>query len=347
MQALNSSVGYIFTAPNTVANKYVAVNLNGTVQVNDTTTLQGLGYFQNLTQRVPNGATVEVSQCDAPYSAALLCNEDSGLPVTGRNGVLVPNFVQNGAYSALSSQGLDSHYFGASLQVTNDAELFGFKNRIVAGLSFDGSDNVFTGSTAIGGFNEFTRDYIGPGSVQDQADESVNPVHVATTTRFYALFGQDVLTLAPKLDLSLSGRFNDAETNLYDKLGGPVTGNHSYNRFDPGAGLTYRVSPALQAYASYSETNRVPTPQELSCASPAIPCSLLAFFVGDPNLKQVVARSFEVGARGKLADLSNGKLAWNVDYFHTKDHDDLIYETALNNPISPTSPTPVPRSARA
>ncbi len=332
VQALDSSIGYIFTAPNTVANKYVAVNLNGTYALNDNTTLQGLAYFQNLTQRVPNGATIEVSQCAPPYSAALLCNEDSGVPVTGRNGVLVPNFIPSGLYSALSSQGLDSHVYGASTQITNEATIFGMANHLVAGASFDGSDSVFNGSTAIGGFNEYTREYIGPGSVQDQPSEAVSPVTVATTTRYFAVFGQDILTLAPKLDLSLAGRFNDAETNLYDKLGGPVTGNHSYNRFNPSAGLTYRLAPWLQVYGSYSETNRVPTPQELSCASAAVPCSLLAFFVGDPDLKQVVARTFEAGARGNFANLAYGKLRWNVDYYHTKDHDDLIYETTTYNP---------------
>ena len=332
VQALNSDIAYIFTAPNTVSNKYVAVNLNGTYQLNDSTTLQGLAYFQNLTQRVPNGATIEVAQCAAPYSAALLCNEDSGAPVTGRNGVLVPNFIANGLYSALSSQGLDSHAYGASTQITNESEILGLKNHLVAGASFDGSDSVFNGSTAIGGFNPYTREYIGPGSVQDQPSEAVSPVTVATTTRYYALFGQDILTIAPKLDLSLAGRFNDAETNLYDKLGGPVTGNHSYNRFNPSAGLTYRLAPWLQFYGSYSETNRVPTPQELSCASPTVPCSLLAFFVGDPDLKQVVARTFEAGARGTFANVRNGKLGWDLDYYHTKDHDDLIYETTTYNP---------------
>ena len=331
VQALNSSIGYIFTAPNTVSNKYVAVNLNGTYALNDTTTLQGLAYFQNLTQRVPNGATVEVQTCASPFSTTLLCNSD-GTPVTGRNGVLIPDFLHGGTYSALSAQGLDSHAYGASTQITNESEIFGFKNHLVTGASFDGSDSVFHGSTTIGGFNEDTREFIGPGSVQDQLDEGVNPVGVATTTRYYALFGQDILTLAPKLDFSLGGRFNDAETNLYDKNRGPVTGNHSYNRFNPSAGLTYRAAPWLQFYGSYSETNRVPTPQELSCASAAFPCSLLAFFVGDPNLKQVVARTFEFGARGTFAEFESGKLGWNVDYYHTKDHDDLIYETTTYNP---------------
>jgi iron complex outermembrane receptor protein len=329
VQSLNADISSIFTAPNTVSNKYVAVNLNGSYQLTDAIALQGLAYFQNLTQRVPNGATIEVAPCGD--GTGLLCNDD-GTPVTGRNGVPIPDFLHGGTYSALSAQGLDSHAYGASGQVGDNGDVFGRHNHLVVGASFDGSDSVFDGSTTIGGFNPYTREFIGPGSVQDQPDEGVNPVRVVTTTRFYALFGQDVLTLLPGLDLSVAGRFNDAETDLHDKLGGPVTGQHSYNRFDPSAGLTYRVAPWLQLYGSYSETNRVPTPQELSCANPNVPCSLLAFFVGDPDLKQVVARTFEAGARGTVAAFGGGKLGWNADYFHTKDHDDLIYETTTYNP---------------
>ena len=330
VQELNTSINYIFTAPNTVYNKYVDVNLNGSYTVSDTTTLQGVAYFQNFTQRVPNGTTPDVAPCGAA-APGLLCNDD-GTVVTGRNGVPIPAFEPNGLYSGLSSQGLDSHAYGASGQVTNDGDVFALKNHLVAGASFDGSDSVFDGSTAIGGFDPYTGEYLGPGSVQDQPSEGVNPVKVATTTRYYGIFGQDILTIAPKLDLSVAGRFNDAETNLYDKLGGPVNGQHSYNRFNPSAGLTYRVAPWLQVYGSYSETNRVPTPQELSCASAANPCSLLNFFVGDPNLKQVVARTFEFGARGSVADFGAGKLGWNADFFHTKDSDDLIFETTDYNP---------------
>jgi outer membrane receptor protein involved in Fe transport len=329
VQALNANIANIFTAPNEVYNKYVSVNLNGSYTLSDTTTLQGLAYFQNLTQRVPNGTTVEVEPCDG--NPALLCNDD-GSVVTGRNGVQVPNFLNSGIYSGLSVQGLDSHAYGASAQVTNDGEVAGLHNHIVAGASFDGSDSVFNGSASIGGFDPYTREYLGPGSVQDQPDEGVNPVKVATTTRYYGLFAQDVLTFAPNLDLNLGGRFNDAETNLYDKLGGPVVGQHSYNRFNPSAGLTFRVESWLKLYASYVETNRVPTPQELSCASAANPCSLLSFFVGDPNLKQVVARTVEFGGRGEVASIAGGRLSWNADYFHTKDKDDLIYETTDYNP---------------
>jgi outer membrane receptor protein involved in Fe transport len=70
----------------------------------------------------------------------------------------------------------------------------------------------------------------------------------------------------------------------------------------------------------------------LSCASAANPCSLLSFFVGDPPLKQVISTTFEVGARGTIADFEQGKLSWNADYYHTENRDDLIFETTLYNP---------------
>ena len=329
VQSLNADPSSIFTAPNTVVNQYVAINLNGTYAVNDTTSLQGVAYYQTLTQRVTNGATEEVAPCDNGTGA--LCNDD-GTPVTGRGGRPVSDFLNGATYSGLVLEGLDAHAYGGSVQVTNEAPLAGLKNHITIGASFDGSDSVFDAQTQIGGFDTNGNGYVGPGVTQDQPSEGTDPVTVATTTRYYGVFAQDVLSLLPKLDLAVGGRFNNAEIDSHDKLGTALTGQHTYNRFNPTAGLTYSFAPALQAYGSYSETNRAPTPTELSCSSAANPCSLLNFFIGDPNLKQVVARTFEIGLRGHLPDYLGGRFSWNADYYHTNDQDDLIFQTTLNNP---------------
>ncbi len=74
-----------------------------------------------------------------------------------------------------------------------------------------------------------------------------------------------------------------------------LTGNHTYSRFNPAGGLTYKILPGLTAYASYADANRAPTPAELTCSSAASPCSLANFFVGDPNLQQVVSHTIEAG----------------------------------------------------
>ncbi len=329
IQALAASISNIFTAPNTVDNKYVAVDLNGTDKLSDTASLQGVGYFHNFRQQVPNGITEQVGPCSD--GSGLLCNGD-GTVVTTTGGQNVTDFLHGGPYSGLSVQQLQSHAYGATLQATDHRSIGGLLNHLVAGVSFDGSDSTFSGAQKIGGFDPYSREFIGPGVIQDQPSEGVNPVRVLSTSRFFGIFASEVLPLGRDFDLSLSARFNDAQISLEDELGGPVNGQHSYNRLNPSAGLTYRIAPWGQIYGSYSETNRAPTPQELSCASAAYPCSLLNFFVGDPNLNQVVARTVELGVRGKFADAIGGRLTWNVDAYHTRNTNDIIYESTVDNP---------------
>ncbi len=326
IQALNADISNIFTAPNEVDNKYFLSNLHGEYRFTDTTSLQGLVYYQRVSQYVPNGITEEVAPC-----AALLCNDD-GTVVTGVNGQQVTDFLHGATYSGLSVQQLDSHAYGASVQVTESAPLAEHANHLTAGASYDGSDSIFAGVQLIGGFDPYTREFVGPGVIQDQPSEGVNPVRVQSLTDFYGLFATDVLRLATNLDLNIGARFNDARISLQDELGGPVNGNHDYERLNPSAGLTYRIAPWLQIHGSYAETNRAPTPQELSCASAAAPCSLLNFFVGDPNLNQVVAHTFEIGARGETLGPAGARIRWSADLYRTKNTNDIVYETTLYNP---------------
>jgi outer membrane receptor protein involved in Fe transport len=329
VQALAADISNIFTAPNSVDNKYAAANLNGTYKISDSLSLQSVGYFQNLRQYVPNGITTQVAPC--ADGSGSLCNDD-GSAVTTFNSQPVADFLNGGLYSGLSVQQLQSHAYGATVQATDQRLLGGLLNRLVTGVSFDGAETIFSGVQEIGGFDPYSREFIGPGVVQDQPSIGVNPVRVRTMTRFYGGFASDVVTLTPNLDVTMSGRFNDAQINLTDELGGPVTGRHTYNRFNPSAGLAYRLTSGLQIYGSYSETNRAPTPQELSCASPAAPCSLLNFFVGDPDLHQVVARTYEAGVRGKLDAAAGSTISWNADLYHTQNTDDIIFESTVYNP---------------
>lgn len=328
-QSLAVDYSSIFTAPNEVDNKYFSANLNGNFRLADHVSLQALGYYQRFQQTVPNGITEEVQPCDD--GTGLLCNDD-GTVVTGVNNTQVTDFLNGATYSGLSIQQLDSHAYGAAAQLADDATPGGLKNHLVAGVSVDDSDSTFAGVQLIGGFNPYSREFIGPGVVQDQPSEGVNPVRVRSLTHFYGLFATDTLTVLPDLDLNLAARYNHAGIGLEDELGGPVNGQHAYSRLNPSAGITWNAAAGLQVFASYAETNRAPTPQELSCASPAAPCSLLNFFVGDPNLDQVVAHTVEAGVRGADGDAGRGLLRWNVDLYHTENTNDIIYESTVYNP---------------
>lgn len=329
VQALAANLANIFTAPNVVDNKYFSANLNGTATLGDSTSLQGVAYFHRLDQYIPNGITEQVAPCDD--GSGLLCNDD-GSVVTTTNGQQVPDFLNGATYSGLSVQNLYSHAYGASLQITETAALAGRANHLVAGASYDGSDTVFVGSQALGGFDPYSRAFLGPGVILDQPDQGVNPVRVASFTHYYGLYATDVVTVVPHWDLTLGARFNSAQISLEDRLAGPVNGQHGYTRVNPTGGVIWHVTPHGQLYASYSETNRAPTPQELSCASAATPCSLLNFFVGDPDLHQVVARTVEAGWRGEAEAVPGRRWRWDLSGYLTRDTDDIIYESTVYNP---------------
>jgi iron complex outermembrane receptor protein len=142
-------------------------------------------------------------------------------------------------------------------------------------------------------------------------------------TRSSSLFATDTWSLLPNLHLTVSGRYNTTRVELQDT--GPsapaLDGNHRFSKFNPAAGLSYQVAPALTLYGGFNQGNRAPTPIELGCADPARPCTLPNALAADPPLNQVVARTFELGARGRLA----GNVRWNAGVFQTTNTDDILF----------------------
>ena len=106
-------------------------------------------------------------------------------------------------------------------------------------------------------------------------------------------------------------------------MAGPQTndlaGDHHFHRLNPALGLNFNPSRDLGLFAAYSEALRTPTSIELSCADPERPCALPTGFNGDPDLLPVVARTLELGARGRLG----AALTWNA----------AVYDTRLRNDI--------------
>jgi iron complex outermembrane receptor protein len=309
-----------FTAPNQVNNQYASLSLNGTVDITDTTSVQALVYYRYFLQRVTNGNAPNDAPCTD--GSGLLCF-DGGFSTT-LGGAFIPNFLNGGPYSELDDQTTNTNAYGASAQVTNDDDVFGLKNNFVAGLSFDGAQTMFSAVSYIGGLTALDRVFVGPGVVIDEPGTN-SPVRVAISNATYGLYFADTLNLTPRLALTVSGRFNAALIDLNDQNGGDLTGNHTYNHFNPAAGITYQFAPWLTAYAGYAVANRAPTPAELSCAGPNNSCSLANFFVGDPNLQQVVSHTLEAGLRGNVAPFEGARLSYNLALFRSNLDDDIAF----------------------
>jgi iron complex outermembrane receptor protein len=309
-----------FTAPNAVANQYLAASINGTFDLSEASSLQALFYYRYLHQNVLNGNAPNDTPCDD--GSGLLCS-GPGMASTTTGGIPIADFLNGGPYSELDTQSTNTNAYGASAQFTNTNDLFGLSNHFVAGLSFDGAQNGFGATSYIGGISSPARVFIGPGVVIDEPGNNV-PVNVDITDATYGIYFADTLSLTREAALTLSGRYNSARIDLSDQNGGDLTGDHNYDHFNPAAGLTYRVTPWLTAYGGYAVTNRAPTPAELSCAGPQNSCSLANFFVGDPNLQQVIAHTVEAGIRGTFAPAPDATLTYGI----------ALYQTNLDNDIA-------------
>jgi iron complex outermembrane receptor protein len=187
--------------------------------------------------------------------------------------------------------------------------------QIALGASFDTATTRFTQGSELGRLNASR------GITVEEAPETENDV--VGRTRTASVYLTDTLALTPALALTAAARFNVSQVKMRDQLvdtAPNLDGDHHFRKLNPALGLTWQVAPALNLYAGANQGTRVPTPIELGCADPANPCTLPNAMAADPPLKQVVARTIEAGARGKLAGID-----WNAGVYRTLNSNDILF----------------------
>ena len=198
----------------------------------------------------------------------------------------------------------------------------GLHNQFLLGASYDHGRVGYASSSDLGTFGpEFV---LRPFSFCRPYD--LQPRNLTTQNDYIGVYFSDTLDLTSQIHLTVGGRYNFARLSLLDNTGNfpEIDGAHVYERFNPMTGITYEITPKLTAYGGYAEANRAPTPAELSCADPFNPCLIESFLTADPNLKQVVSRTFELGLRGKETYWNDGKLEWSAGLFHAMNFDDIM-----------------------
>lgn len=322
----------VFTHPDRTHNDFDRLSLGGDWRLGGGWTVRGRAYAAWLNRRTENGDAAEVEPCEDDEDT--LCSEEADAILTDRDGAPIPNFVtdspyaddfpefeEGGPYAFLNQSRTRTGSWGVGVQANREAELFGMLHRFSVGASVDGARTRFDASTEIGELS-LDRGFIGPGIGVDQPDAGINPVGVRVTNTYWGVFGSDAIDLTPDVTLTLTGRHNIADVKLRDQLGDELNGDHRYERFNPAVGLTWRSPAGISVYGGYAESNRAPTPAELSCANPDAPCSLANFFVADPPLKQVVARTWEAGLRGAL-EHAGVTIDWRLGAYRTSVSDDI------------------------
>jgi len=316
----------VFTFPQGSRNQLAFVTATGKVKATDTLAIDAEFYFRRFEQRVGDGNTTEARRCDSALAPGLLCLSSPTTPLFSTAGTQIAD-IPGANLGEVDRSGTQATGLGGSLQATETTQVAGRENHLVLGASIDHADVGFSATSELALLQPDLA-AIGTGILFDQPDGSIAPVRLNTTSTYIGVYGRDTFNLTSRLALTAGGRFNLATIQLNDLNGTALNGAHSYERFNPAAGITYRIAAPVTAYAGYAETSRVPTPGELACANPARPCALNTFLVSDPALKQVVARTIEAGLRGSSAldsgDGAEGKLDWKLGLFMIRDRDDIL-----------------------
>ena len=325
VQSLAVSTENVFTGPQNNINNLDMIALNIAYKFTPAITLSNVVYFRNYRQTVANGDASDYAACPADIASGLLCDGDYVLTDTA--GMPIPDITDHGAtiIGQNDYENIHSQSWGGSLQFSSTEKLLGHGNSFAVGATVDTSTTNFFSGTWLGPIDATLSVLPSPYFVAtpEGADSTATPVNLNSNNKYYGVFLTDTFDVIDALSVTLNSRYNIAKVDLADRNGDALDGNNRFTHFDPSAGVTYKILPALTLYGSYAINNRAPTASELECANPAAPCLLPTNLASDPPLKQVVAKTAEVGARGTFADASVGKFGWDISVYRTNSLNDI------------------------
>ena len=314
----------VFTHPDQTVTRMFFSELAGSYDLADDIEVSGNAYFRQNRIRTFNGDNSDYAACND--ASGFLCadgGDGSVVKDTNLNNVVAEDAVL-GATNNTSQTNMRGR--GGTLQTAFAQDLFKHENNLTVGTSYDYAETHFGSDTELGSLTN-TR-----GTTQSGIFVDESKVRLHTNTSTVGVFLTDSFSITKDLTATIAGRYNYIHINMEDKYINSektLDGSHTFERLNPSAGLTYQIRDNLNVYGSYSESARAPTPMELSCADPEAPCKLPNSFVSDPPLQQVVAKTWEGGFRGDLDKLlGKGDLKWNLGYFNTINHNDIIFHRA-------------------
>ncbi|CAN1515527.1 CirA Outer membrane receptor proteins, mostly Fe transport [Methylophilaceae bacterium] len=326
----------IQTRPDWTNNYYHHLALNGSHWINNDVMLSGNTYWRKSNRHTKNGDLYESDQEDGQpndtYGNLITCAADPGEDECELKG------------SVLNTSHTKQYNYGLSGQITFNQDFMGMKNQFILGSGFDYSLIRFRQNELvnISDESEGTITVNGAAASNTVFDASREPIftgssvlpqkqNVGLTGKQWtaSLFATDTLSLNDKWHLNAGARYNHTKVDNNDILRGPhsaanersLTATDDYKRLNPTIGITHTPTDKLSIFATYSESSRAPTSIEVGCSNPAVGCLLPSAMADDPPLKQVVAKTYDIGARGSLSD----EVKWNASIYQAMNHQDIQF----------------------
>ena len=319
----------VHTFPDQTRNEMHLGHLRGSHWVTETLLLSANAFYRDYVRRTRNG-DAEVSCVDDATGEAVFDGAGRLVHLGRCRGSSAGFFDAAGNPLAgtleLEADGedrttrTDTQDWGGALQLSHRGRILGRGNSVTLGAAWDRHQSRFVQREAEA---ELVRRGNSVGTTRTGVFETEVDVH--TRQENVGVYVTDTFDITERLALTLAGRYQWARIKIRDRSGqhAALDGDHSFRRFSPAGGLTFQALSSLTLFGSYSEGFRAPTPAELTCADPAAPCRLPNAFLADPPLDPVIARTYEVGARGTLP--LRVPLRWNIGLFRTDLEDDILF----------------------
>lgn len=323
----------VFTWPDITQNKLDQLVARGSKALGDGLTLSGNLFYRRLRTKSFNGDGTIFEECAIGGGEFLVDEEfedvdDSGTCtgadnyqlVLDQNGDPIPSEVDDEELDAINNRSRrNQHSGGGSVQLGHELDLGdGRSNTLTLGAAWQRGKAGFDSAVEVASLTE-DRGTTRPGIFAEDYRTDVDS-HVTT----WSLYAVDTFDLTSRLSLTTAARFDHSRIELADRSGltPELDGSHGYGRVNPAIGLSWRGDAGFVLFGSLSQASRAPTAVELACADEEAPCNLPNAFLADPPLKEVVARTVELGARGDI-----GGLQWQLGAFQTVNRDDILFQS--------------------
>ena len=242
----------------------------------------------------------------------LVYNKDFGpnQHLTVHNFYLWRDFITFLPFASGGVSAFQRFYFGGGAQYEYAEDLFGHSNRLIAGFDADAQrddrqryDNNF----GVKGLQSL-----------DQLEHAES----------YGFFFRDEFDVIDSVQLSVGGRYDIVDLGIDDHFlsNGDQSGKLNYRRFNPTAGLLWKLTSDISLYGNYGTAFETPTFSEFGSAVQDLGGTGVNLG-GFNNVKPQTTESFEIGTRGRLWD----RLDFDLAAYTMKVKDEVVNVATLGN----------------
>lgn len=301
----------IYTSPDITKNatQHFVLNVNHTLSA--TSKLSFLAHHRNVRVNTSSADLnpdyqAYVEACEDGFNANGSARNPQSCDLTRSQGAMIHSAVMNETQTRQRTR-------GASVVLSHHAT----GHQLTAGFSTDQSRVQYQQFQTEGDFD--TQRF----GTADANDARAFDAGVRGHSRTLSAYATDTYALAPSTHVTGSLRWNRTRVSstLSNEAGDLPSESFTYSKLNPAFGITHRFSAPLTFYAGVSQGTRVPTVIELGCADPNNACRLPTGLQADPYLKQVVARTGEIGARVRLSSQTR----INATAYRADNRDDILF----------------------